>query len=37
MHRPSRINLDVKGKPGLIEEVRVGGASVTVAHGEVTF
>ena len=35
MHRPSRINLDVKGKPGLIEEVRVGGASVTVAHGEV--
>jgi trans-2,3-dihydro-3-hydroxyanthranilate isomerase len=37
MHRPSRINLDVKGKPGLIEEVRVGGASVTVAHGEVSF
>ena len=37
MHRPSRINLDVKGKPGSIEEVRVGGASVVVAHGEVTF
>jgi len=37
MHRPSRINLDVKGKSGSIEEVRVGGASVVVAHGEVTF
>ena len=37
MHRPSRINLDVKGKPGSIEEVRVGGSSVVVAHGEVTF
>ena len=28
MHRPSRIKLDVKGKPGTIEEVRVGGPSV---------
>ena len=37
MHRPSRIKLDVKGKPGSIEEVRVGGPSVVVAHGEVTF
>jgi trans-2,3-dihydro-3-hydroxyanthranilate isomerase len=37
MHRPSRINLDVKGKPGSIEEVRVGGSAVVVAHGEVTF
>jgi len=37
MHRPSRINLDVKGKLGAIEEVRVGGASVVVAQGEVTF
>jgi trans-2,3-dihydro-3-hydroxyanthranilate isomerase len=35
MHRPSRIKLDVKGKPGSIEEVRVGGPSVVVAHGEV--
>lgn len=37
IHRPSRINLEVKGKPGVIEEVRVGGPSVVVAHGEVTF
>jgi trans-2,3-dihydro-3-hydroxyanthranilate isomerase len=37
MHRPSRIKLDVKGKTGTIEEVRVGGPSVVVAHGEVTF
>ena len=37
MHRPSRIRLEVKGKPGAIEEVRVGGPSVVVAHGEVTF
>jgi trans-2,3-dihydro-3-hydroxyanthranilate isomerase len=37
MHRPSRINLEVKGKPGAIEEVRVGGPSVVVARGEVTF
>jgi len=37
MHRASRINLEVKGKPGAIEEVRVGGPSVVVAHGEVFF
>jgi trans-2,3-dihydro-3-hydroxyanthranilate isomerase len=37
MHRPSRINLEVTGKAGAIEEVRVGGPSVVVAHGEVTF
>lgn len=37
MHRPSRINLEVAGKPGAIVEVRVGGPSVVVAHGEVTF
>ena len=37
MHRPSRINIEVKGKPGAIEEVRVGGPSVVVARGEVTF
>jgi trans-2,3-dihydro-3-hydroxyanthranilate isomerase len=35
MHRPSRINLDVGGKPGAVEEVRVGGPSVVVARGEV--
>ena len=37
IHRPSRISLEVKGKPGAIDEVRVGGASVVVAHGEVVF
>ena len=35
IHRPSRINIEVAGKPGAIGEVRVGGASVVVAHGEV--
>ena len=35
MHRPSRINIEVKGKPGAVEEVRVGGPSVIVARGEV--
>jgi trans-2,3-dihydro-3-hydroxyanthranilate isomerase len=37
MHRPSRIKINVKGKPGSIEEVRVGGPSVVVARGEVFF
>ncbi|HEV7474397.1 MAG TPA: PhzF family phenazine biosynthesis protein [Pyrinomonadaceae bacterium] len=37
MHRPSRIRIEVKGKAGAIEEVRVGGPSVVVAKGEVTF
>jgi trans-2,3-dihydro-3-hydroxyanthranilate isomerase len=35
MHRPSRINITVKGKPGEVTEVRVGGPSVIVARGEV--
>ncbi len=35
MKRPSRINIEVKGKPGAVEEVRVGGPSVIVAGGEV--
>jgi predicted PhzF superfamily epimerase YddE/YHI9 len=35
MHRPSRINLNVSGKPGAVEEVKVGGPSVIVARGEV--
>ena len=35
IHRPSRINLDVKGETGRVEEVKVGGAAVVVAHGEV--
>src|SRR5215207_1625199 len=37
IHRPSRINLDVKGQTGSVEEVKVGGASVLVARGEVVF
>ena len=37
MSRPSRINIEVKGKPGSSDEVRVGGPSVVVAHGEVVF
>jgi trans-2,3-dihydro-3-hydroxyanthranilate isomerase len=35
IHRPSRIRLDVKGQRGSVEEVKVGGASVPVAKGEV--
>jgi len=37
IHRPSRINLDVKGTAGNVEEVKVGGLAVLVARGEVTF
>lgn len=37
INRPSRLNIEVKGKPGAIEEVRVGGPSVVVARGEVEF
>jgi len=37
IHRPSRINLEVTGKAGAIEKVRVGGRSVVVATGEVFF
>jgi trans-2,3-dihydro-3-hydroxyanthranilate isomerase len=37
IHRPSRINLDVKGGPQAIEEVKIGGPSVLVAKGEVVF
>jgi trans-2,3-dihydro-3-hydroxyanthranilate isomerase len=35
MKRPSRIHIEIKGKPGAVEEVRVGGPSVVVARGEV--
>lgn len=35
IHRPSRINLDVKGEAGQVEEVKVGGPAVLVARGEV--
>jgi predicted PhzF superfamily epimerase YddE/YHI9 len=37
IHRPSRINLEVKGERGNVEEVKVGGPSVLVARGEVFF
>jgi trans-2,3-dihydro-3-hydroxyanthranilate isomerase len=37
IHRPSRINLDVKGQVGRVEEVKVGGQAVLVARGEVIF
>lgn len=37
IHRPSRINLDVAGRDGAVEEVKVGGPSVLVASGEVVF
>lgn len=37
IHRPSRINLEVTGGPGNVTQVRVGGPSVVVAHGEVEF
>jgi len=36
IHRPSRINLNVRGDKGKVEEVKVGGSSVLVARGEVT-
>ena len=35
--RPSRIGLEVKGAPGKVDEVRVGGTSVVVAKGVVEF
>jgi trans-2,3-dihydro-3-hydroxyanthranilate isomerase len=37
INRPSRIGLEVKGAPGNVEEVRVGGASVVVAKGVLEF
>ena len=37
IHRPSRLNLEVKGGSGNVEVVRVGGPSVVVAKGEVMF
>jgi trans-2,3-dihydro-3-hydroxyanthranilate isomerase len=35
MERPSRIRVEVRGTKGNIEKVRVGGASVVVAKGEI--
>jgi trans-2,3-dihydro-3-hydroxyanthranilate isomerase len=37
INRPSRINLNVKGGAGNVEEVKVGGSAVLVARGEVIF
>ena len=37
IHRPSRINLNINGAAGAVEEVKVGGPSVLVARGEVVF
>ena len=37
INRPSRIGLEVKGQPGSVEEVRVGGTSVVVARGTLEF
>ncbi|HKS11394.1 MAG TPA: PhzF family phenazine biosynthesis protein [Pyrinomonadaceae bacterium] len=37
IHRPSRINLNVKGEAGNVEEVKVGGSAVQVARGEVFY
>lgn len=37
IHRPSRVNLNVKGSKGRVEEVKVGGPSVLVAEGKVMF
>jgi trans-2,3-dihydro-3-hydroxyanthranilate isomerase len=36
INRPSRINLEVKGAPGDVERVRVGGPSVLVIRGELS-
>jgi trans-2,3-dihydro-3-hydroxyanthranilate isomerase len=35
--RPSRIEAEVKGAPGAVEQVRIGGPSVVVARGELIF
>ena len=37
INRPSRIHLEVSGGRGDVKQVRVGGQSVVVAHGEVEF
>lgn len=37
INRPSRIGLEIKGKQGKVEEVRVGGTSVIVARGVLEF
>ena len=37
INRPSRLNLDVKGAAGRVEEVKLGGSAVLVARGELVF
>jgi predicted PhzF superfamily epimerase YddE/YHI9 len=34
MGRPSRINIEITGKAGTVEEIRVGGPSVVIMRGE---
>jgi trans-2,3-dihydro-3-hydroxyanthranilate isomerase len=36
INRPSRINIEVKGLTGAVEQVRVGGSSVLVIRGELS-
>ena len=36
INRPSRINLEVKGVVGAVEQVRVGGSSVLIIRGELS-
>ncbi|MFN2512645.1 MAG: PhzF family phenazine biosynthesis protein [Pyrinomonadaceae bacterium] len=36
INRPSRMNLEVKGTSGAVDEVRVGGSSVLVIQGELS-
>jgi trans-2,3-dihydro-3-hydroxyanthranilate isomerase len=36
INRPSRIHLEVRGKAGAVEQVRVGGSSVLVIRGELS-
>jgi PhzF family phenazine biosynthesis protein len=37
MGRPSRIEAEVKGTRGAVEEIRIGGPSIVVARGELMF
>lgn len=37
MNRPSRIHAEVTGEKGSVEKVKIGGSSVIVAKGEVSF
>jgi predicted PhzF superfamily epimerase YddE/YHI9 len=37
MNRPSRVNVDIKGAPGAVEQVQMGGPSTVDARGELIF